>query len=134
MVPTEQVFETHIRTLGISNDDHVIAYDTTGVGSAARIWWMFRLFGHTSVSVLNGGLPAWTLGGGSVENQVPTIEENVFSAHLNQSLLRTVDDIRSNLQTGMEQIVDARTEGRFKGVEPEPRPNLQSGHIPNSLN
>ena len=134
MVPTEQVFATHIEALGISNDDHVIAYDTTGVGSAARVWWMFRLFGHTSVSVLNGGLPAWTLAGGPVENQVPKIKKSVFTTHLDRSLLRMIDDIRSNLETEMEQIVDARTEGRFKGVEPEPRPKLQSGHIPNSLN
>ena len=134
MVPTEQVFATHIEALGISNDDHVIAYDTTGVGSAARVWWMFRLFGHTSVSVLNGGLPAWTLAGGPEENQVPKIKKSVFTTHLDRSLLRMIDDIRSNLETEMEQIVDARTEGRFKGVEPEPRPKLQSGHIPNSLN
>ena len=134
MAPPEQVFATHIGTLGISNDDHVIAYDTTGVGSAARVWWMFRLFGHTSVSVLNGGLPAWTLGGGPVENQVPTIDEVFFAAHLSRRLLRTIGDIRCNLETEMEQIVDARTEGRFRGVEPEPRPKLQSGHIPNSLN
>ena len=134
MVPSEEKFATEIGALGIRNEDHIIAYDATGVGSAARVWWMFRLFGHRRVSVLNGGLPAWVKSGGSLENstQVPTSTE--YAARLNPALLRKFKDLLGNIESNAELVLDARTPGRYAGTEPEPRPGLRSGHIPKSLN
>ena len=134
MVPSEKKFAAEIGALGIRNEDHIIAYDATGVGSAARVWWMFRLFGHRRVSVLDGGLPAWVKSGGSLENstQVPTSTEYV--ARLNPALLRKFKDLLGNIESNAELVLDARTPGRYAGTEPEPRPGLRSGHIPKSLN
>ena len=134
MVPSEKKFAAEIGALGIRNEDHIIAYDATGVGSAARVWWMFRLFGHRRVSVLDGGLPAWVKSGGSLENsiQVPTSTE--YAARLNLALLRKFKDLLGNIENNAELVLDARTPGRYAGTEPEPRPGLRSGHIPKSLN
>ncbi len=134
MVPTEKQFSSQVESLGISSDEHVIVYDTTGIGSAARVWWMFRLFGHDNVSVLDGGFPAWTNAQGPCEGEVPLSKKSSFTAKFNKNLLRTIEDIQRNLETGKEQIIDARSEGRFKGVEPEPRVGLAKGHIPQSIN
>ena len=134
MVPSEEKFATEVGALGISNEHHIIAYDATGVGSAARVWWMFRLFGHSRVSVLDGGLPAWVKSGGLLENftQVPTSTE--YTARLNPALLRKFKDLLRNIESNAEIVLDARTPGRYAGTEPEPRPGLRSGHIPKSFN
>jgi len=134
MIPSDEKFAGQVSALGISNHDHIIAYDTTGVGSAARVWWMFHLFGHDRVSVLDGGLPIWQKSGGPVEDQVPVPTTTNFTARLNRDLLRTTEDLLRNVENGAEQVLDARTQGRFTGKEPEPRPGLRSGHIPKSLN
>ena len=133
MIPSEEKFAGQVSALGIGNDDHIIAYDTTGVGSAARVWWMFHLFGHDRVSVLDGGLPIWQKSGGPVEDQVPVPTTTNFTARLNRDLLRTTEDLLRNVENGAEQVLDARTQGRFTGKEPEPRPGLRSGHIPKRL-
>ena len=134
MIPSVEKFASQVSALGVGNGDHIIAYDTTGVGSAARVWWMFHLFGHDRVSVLDGGLPAWQKSGGPVEDQVPVPTTTHFTARLNRDLLRTTEDLLRNIKNDTEQVMDARTQGRFTGKEPEPRPGLRSGHIPKSLN
>ena len=133
-IPRADQFAAKVGALGIGNSEHVVAYDTTGIGSAARVWWMFRLFGHKHVSVLDGGLPAWQRSGGSMTNRTSSSSPTEFFTRLNKNLLRTIDEIKQNIKTDLEQILDARSHGRFEGKEPEPRPGLRSGHIPNSLN
>ncbi|MFP6716208.1 MAG: rhodanese-like domain-containing protein, partial [Alphaproteobacteria bacterium] len=110
MIPSDEKFAGQVSALGIGNDDHIIAYDTTGVGSAARVWWMFHLFGHDRVSVLDGGLPIWQKSGGPVEDQVPVPTTTNFTARLNRDLLRTTEDLLRNIETGAEQVLDARTQ------------------------
>ncbi|MBO33276.1 MAG: 3-mercaptopyruvate sulfurtransferase [Rhodospirillaceae bacterium] len=135
MVPSAAKFSSRMRSLGIGSEHHVIAYDINGGCAAAmRAWWMLRLFGHDRVSVLNGGLEKWLAGGRDVENKVPEIVEKHFFAKLDDSLLRTVDQIKANVESGAEQLIDARSAGRFDGSEPDPRPNVKPGHIPGSLN
>tara|TARA_Y100000588_G_scaffold356693_1_gene413208 strand:- start:689 stop:1549 length:861 start_codon:yes stop_codon:yes gene_type:complete len=133
MIPSEKEFAEHISALGITNTQHVIAYDSTGIGSAARIWWMFRLFGHQKISVLDGGLPAWKKLG-PVASGKPSSKVSNFVASFNPNLVRTLKQMEENLRSKQDQVLDARSRGRFDGVEPEPRKGLQSGHIPNSHN
>ena len=45
--------------MGIGDGMHVVVYDSEGLYSAARVWWMFRAMGHEDVRVLNGGLKKW---------------------------------------------------------------------------
>ncbi|MBT06920.1 MAG: 3-mercaptopyruvate sulfurtransferase [Rhodospirillaceae bacterium] len=133
MIPSSAEFAKHVSALGITNHQHLIVYDTTGIGSAARVWWMFRLFGHDHISVLDGGLPAWkSLGPISSGEISPT--PGRFKANFDRRLVRTLKQMEENLSSKQDQVLDARSQGRFNGIEPEPRKGLRSGHIPHSHN
>jgi len=118
----------------VGSGDRVVVYDTRGVVSAARVWWTFRVFGHDSVAVLDGGLRAWKAEGRPLETGAPTPPRREFHARRRPELVRDLDAMRRNLATRAEQVLDARSRGRFAGTEPEPRPGLRGGHIPGSLN
>lgn len=131
MLPTPDVFAAAVAALGISNTDHVIVYDQRGLFSAARLWWMFRVFGHDAVSVLDGGLPGWVEAGGAVASGVPaSATPGHFRAGFRAGMVRSLEQMRTNLQSHAELVLDARAAGRFDGSVPEPRPGMKSGHIP----
>lgn len=136
MVPTSEYFESCISALGVSNDDHIVIYDQSGLYMASsRAWWMFRLFGHDKVYVMEGGLGAWVARGLPViDGPVVTPTPSSFKATLRRELLVTKDDLLKNLETQNIDVVDARPSGRFDGLMPEPRPNMRAGHIPSSKN
>lgn len=128
MLPSEKVFADYVGNLGIESDTHVVLYDTNQLGafSAPRVWWMFRVFGHSTVSVLNGGLRNWELEGRAVTNQYFRPTATDFKASLNRSWIKNYEDILDNLDTKRFQVVDARPEGRFRGLDPEPRDSESS--------
>jgi len=134
MLPTAEAFAAAVGDLGVGSGDRVVVYDTRGVVSAARVWWTFRVFGHDSVAVLDGGLRAWKAEGRPLETGAPTPPRREFHARRRPELVRDLDAMRRNLATRAEQVLDARSRGRFAGTEPEPRPGLRGGHIPGSLN
>jgi len=134
MLPTAEAFAAAVGALGVGSGDRVVVYDTRGVVSAARVWWTFRVFGHDSVAVLDGGLRAWKAEGRPLETGAPTPPRREFHARRRPELVRDLDAMRRNLATRAEQVLDARSRGRFAGTEPEPRPGLRGGHIPGSLN
>lgn len=135
MLPSAPEFEAVARVLGISAEDTVVVYDGSGVNlSAARVWWMFRAFGHRGVSVLDGGLGAWRSEGRPLESGAPSPRApGRFRAVLQPAHLRSLDEVRAALGDGSVQVVDARPVGRFRGEEPEPRPGLRAGHMPGAL-
>lgn len=133
MIPSPETFAAAAAALGISKDTMVVAYDVYGLQSAARTWWMFRLFGHDKVAVLDGGMPKWVAEGRALETGAATPREaGTFVAAFRPELVRSRDDVRSAIGDAGVQIVDARAAGRFTGDEPEPRPGMRSGHIPGS--
>jgi len=134
MLPTPDVFAAAVGALGVGTGDRVVVYDTRGVVSAARVWWTFRAFGHDAVAVLDGGLPKWKAEGRPLESGEPKREPRVFSATPRPSVVRDLAAMRDNLTTRREQVLDARSAGRFTATEPEPRAGLRGGHIPGSLN
>jgi 3-mercaptopyruvate sulfurtransferase SseA len=67
MLPSEQLFAERVQALGIGGNTRVVVYDSKGLFSAARAWWMFRVFGHDRVQILEGGLPAWVAAGYGTE-------------------------------------------------------------------
>ncbi|HEX6980938.1 MAG TPA: 3-mercaptopyruvate sulfurtransferase [Alphaproteobacteria bacterium] len=135
MLPSPEQFARAAEAMGIGDGDHVVAYDTYGLMSAARAWWMLRVFGHDRVSVLDGGLPKWRREGRPLTAAVPgPVPARHFTPRFRPELVRTKAQLLSNLTTRAEQVVDARAPGRFHGTEPEPRPGLRSGHIPGSRN
>jgi len=112
----------------------VVVYDQRGIFSAPRLWWMFRVFGHDNVQVLNGGLPAWQATGDGLEHGEPdTPAPGHFTAQYRAEMVRALDDLKRNLLTKTEQVLDARAAARFAGKVPEPRPGMRSGHIPDSI-
>ncbi|KAB5517617.1 hypothetical protein PHYPO_G00169230 [Pangasianodon hypophthalmus] len=136
MLPGENEFADYVGNLGVGNDTHVVVYDCSDFGSfaAPRVWWMFRFFGHRSVSVLNGGMKTWLREGHPVTDLHSTPERAHFRAQGNPAWIRTYEDVLQNLTDRKFQLVDARVEGRFRGLEPEPREGTEPGHIPGSIN
>ncbi len=135
-MPSAQVFSTKVGALGISNDTFVVAYDAMGGGcAAARVWWMFKAFGHDRVAVLDGGIGKWTTENRPLTQDIPKKEGATYSA-----IREAVDDvkykadIKANIAASAFQLVDARSAGRFAGTDPEPRAGLKSGHVPGSRN
>jgi len=135
MLPPPEKFSSRVRRLGLGNGNRVIVYDRNGGAmAAARVWWMFRTFGHKDVSVLSGGLSKWIKEGGAIEDLPPMPRERHFISRTNSLLVRDINHMLANVSSGKEQVLDARSSARFKGEEAEPRAGARSGHIPGSLN
>jgi len=132
--PDTQHFAAEIGALGISNDTHVIAYDTHGLYSAPRVWWLFRQYGFDRVSVLDGGLKAWCAAGLPLESgDTPTIQRK-FVPGAPRGLFAGWTDVLDAIQTDGIQILDARTPERFAGAEADRYPGTRNGRIPKSRN
>jgi thiosulfate/3-mercaptopyruvate sulfurtransferase len=134
MAPPVEKFVSRMRAMGIGDGHRVIVYDSYGIFSAARVWWLFRLFGKTDVAVLDGGLPKWRAEGRPLEDTTPVQRARHFTARRNAALVRDAAQVAEASRTGEPQIVDARPPGRFNGDEPEPRPGLRAGHVPGAIN
>lgn len=135
MLPSPEKFASRMRKLGIGDGKKVIAYDTAGLFSAARAWWMFRIFGHDDVAVLDGGFPKWQAEGQPIDEDPPgKPQERHFSARFQSMMVRDKQDVLAAIESGRSQIADARSPGRFTGKEPEPRPGVRSGHMPGAAN
>lgn len=135
MLPSEDVFQSACSELGISNKDHVIIFTKPGCFSASRVWWTFKVFSHENVSIIDGGIGAWKDEGGPTETGLsnPPPPGN-YCAKFNKNLVCSADEVLEVIKTGSAQILDARSRARFVGEVPEPRPGLEGGHIPSSLN
>jgi thiosulfate/3-mercaptopyruvate sulfurtransferase len=134
MLPDAALFSSRVRRLGLGDGVRIVVYDNNLFSASARAWWMFRVFGHGDVAVLDGGLAKWRAEGRPVSDQPVRPSDRHFTARFNHMLVRDLDQIRDNLLSRREQVVDARSAGRFAGTEPEPRSGLRPGHIPQSLN
>jgi thiosulfate/3-mercaptopyruvate sulfurtransferase len=133
MLPSPEAFARAMTALGLRDNDELVIYDGTGANmSAARAWWMFRVFGHSAVALLDGGMAKWRREGRPLEAGPVALPAGRFTATLDRRAVRDLDDVRANLRTQREQVVDMRPAGRFRGTDPEPRPGLRGGHIPGS--
>ena len=134
MMPSAEKFTSRVRKLGLGDGLRLVIYDSLGIFSAARVWWMFRHMGHDDVVVLDGGLPAWVAAGHDLEDMPPIARERHFTVRRRADLIRDMEQVRVKLATSSAQIVDARSVGRFAGTAPEPRDGLPSGHMRGALN
>jgi thiosulfate/3-mercaptopyruvate sulfurtransferase len=135
MLPSADDFADRMSTLGLNDSDTLVIYDGSGVNlSAARVWWTFRTFGHNRVAVLDGGMGKWRSEQRPIDQGEVTLPPGNFTARLDARAVRGLADVRANLVSRSEQLVDVRSRGRFDGVEPEPRPGLRPGHLPGSIN
>ncbi|PSW67315.1 sulfurtransferase [Photobacterium leiognathi subsp. mandapamensis] len=135
MLPSAEQFAREVSKLGISNDTHVVIYDSLGMFSSARGWWMFKAMGHNKVSVLDGGLPAWIAAGYDTESgELTTITPSVFNAELQPEWVIDADGLNQLLADDSVAVIDARPRARFLGSVKEPRAGIRSGHMPNAKN
>ena len=125
MLPPPEKFSSRVRKLGLGDGVRIVVYDQRGLFSAARVWWTFRAFGHGDVVVLDGGLPKWLAEGRPVEDGAVSPGERHFTARMNSLMVRDKAQLTANLSSGREQVLDARSRGRFEGRDPEPRESLR---------
>ncbi|HEX6111511.1 MAG TPA: 3-mercaptopyruvate sulfurtransferase [Geminicoccaceae bacterium] len=133
MLPDAVKFSSRMRRLGLGDGTRVVLYDNNKYSASARAWWMLRLFGHPEVAVLDGGLAKWRAEGRPVTDEPVVPKDAHFTPRQNNLLLRDLEQMRANLLSRREQVVDARSRGRFAATEPEPRAGLRGGHIPGSV-
>ena len=136
MIPSAERFAAKMEERGIGNADRVIVYDMVGLSSAGRAWWMLRLFGHADVALLDGGLLKWRAEGRPLETTAPLIPKRHFVARFDPALVRDKRALIAELALARprEQVVDARSAGRFEGTAEETWPGRRRGHIPQSRN
>lgn len=133
--PSMEQFVQESRKLGINNKSKLIVYDNIGIYTSPRVWWMYKIFGHDQIYVLDGGLSAWVESGYRTEAiKRDAYKEGDFTATLNSAAIDSLSAIKANLVSKEKVLIDARSSGRFDGTSPEPRDWVQNGHIPASLN
>lgn len=153
MLPSEEAFAAAVSALGIENKDGLVVYDGKGIFSAARVWWMFRVFGHEKIWVLDGGLPRWRALGFDVESSASSdailkasaaseaiakvyqgqrVGPMTFETRFQPQLVWTLEQVQHNVEEQTHQHLDARSKPRFDGAAPEPRKGIRSGHVPGS--
>ncbi|MCI4591018.1 3-mercaptopyruvate sulfurtransferase [Sphingobium sp. BYY-5] len=134
-LPPDALMTQRVQALGIDADSRIILYDNSPIRSAARAWWMMRLYGvGASAAILDGGLPKWLAEGRSTDSGAAIPAPGTAVARIDRAQVRTKADLRANIDSGNAQVLDARGAGRFTGTEAEPRPGMASGHIPGSRN
>jgi thiosulfate/3-mercaptopyruvate sulfurtransferase len=134
MLPPGDKLASAMESLGIGNGDRIVVYDNSPLHSAARAWWMLKTFGARNVAILDGGLGKWAVEGRPVERGSPHPRQGQFEASLDSAAVADLDYVSGIVHSDSHEIVDARPAGRFAGVEPEPRPGVEPGHIPGSRN
>ncbi|WP_158965270.1 3-mercaptopyruvate sulfurtransferase [Chachezhania sediminis] len=134
MAPPAEKFMSRLRAMGVGDGHQVVVYDGSGLFSAARVWWLFKLMGKTDVAVLDGGFPKWQAEGRPVEDMPPVVRDRHMTARVRNALVRDVTQVSQAIKLGDHEIIDARSAERFRGEVPEPRAGLRSGHIPTSKN
>ncbi|WP_208349973.1 3-mercaptopyruvate sulfurtransferase [Pseudaestuariivita rosea] len=134
MAPPPEKFISRLRAMGVGDGHQVVVYDGAGIFSAARVWWLFRLMGKRDVAVLDGGFPKWQKEDRPTEDLPPIVRDRHMTVQKQNQLFKDVTQVASASKLGDYEIIDARSPSRFRGDDPEPRPGLRAGHIPNSKN
>ena len=127
-LPDHETFGETCGNLGIDRTVRVVVYDDRGGGIAARMWWMLTNQGHPAVSVLDGGLDAWTAIDGPLTDEVQDVAITTLPTH---PWTRTVDRNDVEKRSDAAVLIDARAPERYRGEE-EPIDPV-AGHIPGAI-
>lgn len=133
-LPSAAKFASRMQSLGMGDGSRIVLYDDSAVKTAARAWYMLRLFGAHNVAILDGGIAKWRAEGRPLETGNHTLRHRHFTPWSDLARLRSKEQVLGNIASRAEQLVDARGAPRFTGAEAESRPGIASGHIPGALN
>ena len=135
MLTDKNSWEKIVSKMGTKNEDKIIIYDNSDVISSCRCWYNFIYFGHDPnlVSVLNGGLKKWKMEERPITDNKTKIFKSNYKSSENKNLVKDINQINQNIKQEKFIVVDARSRERFEGKVPDPRKNVRSGSIPNSL-
>ncbi|PAL22434.1 3-mercaptopyruvate sulfurtransferase [Sphingopyxis sp. GW247-27LB] len=133
MAPPAEKFASRMQSLGLGDGSRIVIYDDSPLKSAARAWWLLKLFGAHDVALLDGGLAKWKAEGRPLEMGKQTLRHRHFTVWRDAKAVRTKEQMLENLANTAEQVVDARPAARFTGEERDPRPGVAPGHIPGSV-
>ena len=136
-LPPSDKLEKLIGNLGIDNNTHVVIYhagkSALDLGSATRVYWTFKVMGHDNVSILNGGLKAYTADKkNKLERGNNKVKALTFNAHPNMAMLATKEDVQKAIKDGVT-LVDNRPSNQFLGVNRHPKAK-RNGTIPSAVN
>ena len=134
MLPKPEKFASRMQSLGLGDGSRVVLYDNSPWRTSARAWWMLRTFGAHDVAILDGGLTKWKAEGRDLASGKETLRHRHFTVWAGTEGVRSLDQMKANVESGAEQMLDARSAARFTGEEPDPRPATHAGHIPGSRN
>lgn len=127
-LPKAHEFQDYLRRLGIWQNTHVVVYDREDMVPAFRTWWLFRLFGHKNISILDGGLNKWVADGFETTKDIPDVDRSDLNIGFDKSLIRSFDDMMANIKNNNEQILDSRLSDDPKMIDIK----LDGGVIPGS--
>lgn len=134
MLPSPEKFASRMQSLGLGDGSRIVIYDNSPYHTAARAWWMLRTFGAHDVAILDGGLAKWQAERRALASGKESLRHRHFTVWADDSGVRSLDQMKANVASGAEQVMDARSKARFEGTEPDPRPATMPGHIPGSKN
>jgi thiosulfate/3-mercaptopyruvate sulfurtransferase len=116
---TEQLFDARMSELGISNDSHVVLIHSgraaLDVAGSAFVYWHFKLLGHDRVSIMNGGMVAYTLAEGEVETYYRSPDLSDYKSKMRNEGVARLADVEAALLGG-GAFIDYRTGAYFLGV------------------
>jgi thiosulfate/3-mercaptopyruvate sulfurtransferase len=133
MLPPAEKFASRMQALGIGDGSRIVIYDNSPHHTAARAWWMFRTFGANEVAILDGGLAKWKAEGRPLASGKEKLRHRHYTVWKDEAAVRSLTQMKANLASGAEQVLDARSAARFTGEEPDPR-GYAPGHVPGSKN
>ena len=133
-LPSPEIFAHHVGKLGLTQNKTIIVYDGPGLFSAARVWWLLRIMGAKEVYILAGGFDSWKTAGYPVTSKKTITPRTNFETQFDADKVVFFERMQELVKQSDIQIIDARSRGRFRGDEPEPRAGMRSGHMPNAIN
>ena len=135
---SKEQFEALLSSRGIGNDDTVVLYGGNNNWFAAYAYWYFKLYGHDSVKLLDGGRKKWELDGRELSKDEVRRDATSYTAQEQDLSIRAFrDEVLDAI--GSKNLVDVRSPDEFSGkiLAPAHLPQEQSqrgGHIPGALN
>ena len=132
--PTPEQVAERLAGLGIGPDDAIILYDDSAIRTAARAWFVLTASGRGKVAILDGGLAKWRAEDRPLESATPDIVPAAPAPLTMPARVRSKADMLANLESGSEQVIDARAAERVFGTGTDPVNGLPMGRIPGSGN